>query len=226
MNIISSLNQISFKKLARFTFLTALVLAVPVSVWVVQQQTKSQSKAFFEKPKPIVIGKKYGQPSSGDPQITLVWPFLGKVGDSVLINGQNLGNNPINKKLVVGGQKVSEEEIIKWKPDLIEFMIPRGSKYGPIRLEVAGKSASWDFPFTVYVLETKTQVTENNDIVKVLKGPAEGKVKIYFSDGEVIESEQFDGVSVAHDKTISSVKIIDRNNQAVPFFVEPDEFGF
>jgi len=226
MNILKTIDQISFKKLASFTFLIGLVLAIPISVWLVQQKTKSQSKAFFEKPNLIIPEKKYGQPSSGDPQITLVWPFLGKVGDSVLINGKNLGNNPINKKLKVGQQIVAEKEIIKWTPNLIEFMIPSNAKYGPISLIVAGRKETWDFPFTVYKLETKTQVTENNDIVRVLKGPTDGIVKIYFSDREVIESKDFDSVRVPNNKTIVSVKILDRNHQPVPFFVEPDEFGF
>lgn len=226
MNILNSLEQISFKKLASLTFLAGLILAVPVSVWVVQQQTKSQSKAFFEKPEVIIPEKKYGQPSSGQPKINLVWPFLGKVGDSVLLHGQNLGNNPINKQLTVDGKIVSEKEIIKWTPNLIEFMIPRDSRRGPIKIKIAGKSASWDLPFTVYNLETKTQVTENNDIVRVMKGPAEGKIKIYFSDTEVIESNEFDSVKVPHDKTIVSIEILNRYNQPISFFVEPDEFGF
>lgn len=226
MNILEFIDQLSFKKLVSLTFVIALILAVPVSVWVVQQQTKLASEALFEKPKPIIPGAKYGAPSADEPQITLVWPFLGKVGDVVLIHGKNFGNNPINKTLKVGNQKVSEEEIIKWTPNLIEFMIPQGALREPINLEVAGKSASWNFPFTIYSLETEIQVTENNDIVRVIKGPAEGKVEIFFRDGKKIESSQFDGIAVPHDKAIISVRVLDKNGIPVPFFVEPDEFGF
>lgn len=226
MNFLKSINQLSFKKLTGITFLVALVLAIPISVLVVQQQTKYGSKAYFEKPQPIVPGKKYGSPSEGNPQITLVWPFLGKVGDSVLIQGKNLGNNPVDKSLKLGNQKVAEEKILRWTPELIEFLIPPEAQQGPISLIVVNKSATWNFPFTVYTLETKVQVTENNDIVKVLKGPAAGKAEIFFRDGEKIESDQFGGISIPSDKTIISVLVKDKNNSPVAFFVEPREFGF
>ena len=193
---------------------------------MVQQQTKLQSEAYFEKPKPIIPSKEYGSPPKGDPQITLVWPFLGKVGDAVLIEGNNFGNNPIQKTLKVGNIVVPENYISRWTPKLIEFMLPQEAQRGPISLSVVNKQALWPFPFTIYTLETKTQVTENNDIVRVLKGPPGGKVIIYFQDGSKQESENFEHTEVPHDKTIISVKVLDKNNQPVPFFVEPAEFGF
>jgi len=226
MSFLDTLNQLSFKKIAGLTFVAALVLAIPLTVNVAMQQTKLKSSAFFEKPQPIIPTKQYGAASSGQPVITLVWPFLGKVGDSVLIHGQNLGNNPIDKSLKVGSEPVIEEEIVKWTPDLIEFMIPQKAKAGPVNLTVAGQLASWPYPFTVYSLDTKTQVMENNDVVKVLSGPADGKAEIYFSDGNKIDSADFQGINVPGDKAIISVLIKDKNGLSIPFFVEPAEFGF
>lgn len=226
MAILDTLNKLSFKKIAGLTFVVALALAIPLTVNVALKQTKLGSQALFEKPQPIIPTKQYGAPSEGEPVITLVWPFLGKVGDSVLIHGQNLGNNPIDKSLKVGSESVIEEEIVRWTPDLIEFMIPQQAKAGPVNLTVAGQSASWPYPFTVYSLDTKTQVTENNDVVRVLSGPAGGKAEIYFNDAGKIESANFQGINVPGDKTIISVLIKDKNNLPLPFFVEPAEFGF
>jgi hypothetical protein len=228
MNLLKYLENISFQKLTGITILAAITLAIPVSVWVAQQQTKTQSKAYFEKPEPIVPEKKYGSPSEGSPQITLVWPFLGKTGDSVLIEGSSFGNNPVNKSLFIGNTKIKEEDIIKWTPSLIEFVVPQNlnpGSYQNLNLSIAGKGAVWDFPFTVYTIETKTQVTENNDVVKVLNPPSQGQVEIYFKD-EVIESPDFKATPVPSNKTIISVLVKDKNNNPLPFFVEPAEFGF
>ncbi len=228
MSLLKNLENISFQKLTGITLLLAITLAIPVSVLVAQQQTKTQSKAFFEKPEPISLEKEYGSPSQGSPQITLVWPFLGKVGDSVLIQGQNLGQNPLNKKLFLGSYQITEDDIIKWTPNLIEFVIPSNINPGSIsniNLTIADKGTSWGFPFTVYSIDTKTQVTENNDIVKVLNPPSEGRLEIYFKD-EVVTSDNLKQVQVPGNKSIISVLLKDKNNNPLPFFVEPTEFGF
>lgn len=226
MNILKFIDQLSFKKLTGLTFVFALILTIPVSVWVAQQETRTTGQAYFEKPKPIIPEKKYGPPSPGQPLITLVWPFLGKIGDAVLIHGENFGHNPINKILMVGDQIVPEKDILKWTPNLIEFLIPQGAQAGPISLQIEDKGASWNLPFTVYSLDTTIQVTENNDIVRVINGPAGGKAEIFFRDGKKIESSQFDGIAVPSDKTIISVLVKDKAGVPVPFFVEPEEFGF
>lgn len=226
MSLLSSFNNLSFKKLTSMAMLLAIFVAIPVTVYVVQQQTRLDSKAFFEKPKPIVPKKIYGAASEGQPEITLVWPFLGKVGDAVLIHGKNLGNNPIDKTLKVGSQTATEQEINKWTPELIEFTIPQGSSFGPISLSVSGKEASWGFPFTVYDLDTLPQVTENNDVVKALNAPAGATLTIYYNDGSSLESDKMDNTQVASDKTIMSVLVKNSSGQPIPFFVEPTEFGF
>lgn len=226
MKLLNLLDQISFKTMLALTVIIGLLVSIPVTIIVLRQKTQTESKAFFEKPAPIVVTKEYGQPSQGDPIITLVWPFLGKIGDSVLIEGNNFGNNPIDKSLWVGNLKISEDDIVKWTPNLIEFTLPNGCRSGLVRLAVAGKQTQWPYFFTIYSLDTKTQVTENDDIVRVLNGPAEGKVEIYFQNGDKIEDNNFTGISVPHDNAIISVKVLDKAGQSIPFFVDPNEFGF
>lgn len=228
MNILKFIDQLSFKKIVLLSFVAALVLAIPLSVWVVQQQTRLDSEAFFSQPKPIAPDKKYGPVSAGQPQITLVWPFLGKIGDAVLIYGFNFGNNPLEKTLTIGSRVVPEDDIKKWTPELIEFVIPPNSQSEPISLKVAGKTALWDYPFTVYDLDTKIQVTEKDNIVRVINPPAGAgaKIKLYFRNGDFLESSDFKQTSYPEDKEIISVEIVDANNNSLPFFVEPDEFGF
>ena len=105
-------------------------------------------------------------------------------------------------------------------------MIPQGAVSSLISLETAGKKASWPYLFTIYAIETKIQVTENNDIVSVLNPAEAGQIEIFFSDGEKMESDQFDGISVPSNKTIFTIVVKNKSGNPIPFFVEPEEFGF
>lgn len=226
MNFLQKLEQTSLSKILAVTFFAGIVLATPVTVWVAQRQTQLAGRAMFEKPEVVKPVKIVGAPSEGEPKIDLVWPFLGKMGDAVLIEGQNLGNNPQDKKLFVANQLVAEEKIERWTEELIEFLVPEGAVSGNIHLEVGGKKAFYPYFFTVYGLETKVQASESSDIVRVINAPLEGKLEIFFSDGQKMESDQLEGVRVPADKTIISILLKNKAGSPVSFFVEPEEFGF
>ncbi len=226
MNIVQKLDRFSFKKIIGATALLIMVLAIPVTVWVSQQETRLASRAEFEKPALIKPVTRYGPLSPGEPRINLVWPFLGKVGDAVLIEGENFGDNPENKQLSIGNVAVGEDKINRWTPNLIEFIVPQNSFSSSISLTVGGKKASWPYLFTVYSLNTKIQVTENNDIVTVLNAPEGSILEIHFSDGEKTESTNLNATLIPADKVILTVLVKDKNNNPLPFFVEPEEFNF
>lgn len=235
MKLITFLEEISFKKLTGISLILTFSLMVPLSVWVVQQETKTTGQAYFEKPevpenKEVIEAKvEYGQPSAGNPQITLVWPFLGKVGDAVLIHGNNFGDNPRDKNLIFNQQIVSEDQILRWTPDLIEFLIPQTSPKSlseALSLNVAGKTARWDYPFTVYDLNTKTRVMEKDRLVRTLDAPPNGSFELFFGDGEKISGTVTDPVLIPEGKTVVSVMVYNQENQPLPFFAEPVEFGF
>jgi len=224
--------EISFKKLVGLSFVLALLLTVPVSVWVVQQETKTVGQAFFEKPKPITpTPAEYGSPPTGQPQINLVWPFLGKTGDVILVEGENFGQNPKDKTLMIGDQLVTQEEINQWTPTLVEFKIPSlpaGSLAEPLTLSVAGQSASWNRPLTIYDLATTLQVKKDGRYLKVAHAPDNIKIEVYFQDGEKISVPVpgAGGIFLREEKPILSLRVLDSHQQPLPFFVEPGEFGF
>ncbi|PIS08929.1 hypothetical protein COT75_04235 [Candidatus Beckwithbacteria bacterium CG10_big_fil_rev_8_21_14_0_10_34_10] len=226
MKILKTLENTPFIKIIGYTLLIAVALATPVTVWVTQQETKLASKAYFEKPKIVTPIKKYGSPSEGNPRIDLIWPFLGKIGDAVLIEGENFGNNPNNKKLFLNKFEIPEENLLRWTPELIEFTLPDNASSGNIGLQIGAKGASWAYPFTVYTLQTQVQITENNDIIQVFNAPKGAKLQVFYQEGSEMESNQLNHIQVASDKTIISLLLKDENNQSIPFFVEPEEFGF
>ena len=229
MKVLEFLDQISFKKLTGLSVVLALLLTIPLNVWLVQQETKTTSEASFENPKLTRPEKKYGKPSGDPPQISLVWPFVGKVDDALLIYGQNFGDNPQDKILKMGQVTVNEEKINCWTPKLIEFQIPKlppGGLSEPVSLTVAGQTTTWDYPFTVYDFETKTQIAKPNQSLILNHGPSGSKIEIFFDNGEKTEGLVLGQINLPEGKTIISLRVVDQNDQSLPFFVEPSEFGF
>lgn len=229
MNFIEFFESISFKKLTALTAVLALSLMVPLSVWTVRQETKIQSRAVFEKPEPTIPAEEYGQPSPGQPRISLVWPFLGKTGDAVLVYGENFGKNPEDKSLFLGPYSVPESQINQWTPVLIEFKIPPlllNGAFESLSLTVAGQKAVWDLPLTVYDVGTKIRVTKPNGELLVSQAPAGSRMTVFFNDGEKMITSDLIKVTLPEGKTIVSLLIEDQNGRALPFFVEPREFNF
>ncbi|MFC1600600.1 IPT/TIG domain-containing protein [Patescibacteria group bacterium] len=230
MNFKKTIEKTSYKTLFGAAIVFAMVLMIPITVYLNQQETKIVSEAYFEKPKPpSPTPTQYGEPSFDTPQITLVWPFLGKVGDSVLIHGTNFGDNPRDKSLVLGSQVISEKSVISWTPELIEFSVPTGTREGTfelINLTVTGQKTTWNHPFTVYSQNTKVQVKKPDNHLQILNGSNIGKIVIDFGDGTQTETKLSSRIPLSEEKTIVSLKILDQNDTSVPFFVNPIEFGF
>ena len=126
-------------------------------------------------------------------------------------------------------QVVSETQIISWTDNKIEFQIPPlapGTLSEPVSLEVCSQTATWDLPVTIYDLTTQAKVTETNNQVRVLNTPSTQAIEIHFSSGEKIESQDPNLTLIPGDQTVISIRLLDRNGQGLPFFVDPDEFGF
>lgn len=230
MYFIRTIEKTSFKKLLGLSLVLAMALTIPIAVLLTQEQTKIKSSAYFEKPtllSPTPI--QYGTPSAGTPNITLVWPFLGKEGDTVLIYGTDFGNNPSDKSLTLGTQTIGEKDILHWTPDLIEFNIPNGLQDGSfesISLTVASQKTIWGHPFTIYSKNTQIQISKPNDHLYVINYPKEGKIIIDFEDGVKIENDLSTDIPLPEGKTILSLELRDANGTPLPFFVNPMEFGF
>lgn len=224
-NIFKQIDQVSFKQIFSFSVIIAILIAIPITVWTAQQKTETQSSAYFGKPEPVK--QEYGNPPSGNPQISLVWPFVGKVEDAVIIQGNNFGNNPKNKKLYLGNTLVPEDFIKDWQSNEIVFHVPPDSQFGPIKMDISGKQDTWTYPFTVYSTLTKMQVTENNGVVWVKNNTKPVTMTIFFRDGEQMKSDNpTRGINYPQEKQILSVEVTDKDGNRLPFYVEPSEFGF
>jgi hypothetical protein len=230
MKLKKFIEKMSFKKLTSLALVIAIVLMIPITTQMMKQQTNITGRAYFEKPNPITpTPSQYGNAPIESPQITIVWPFLGKPGDSVLIYGVNFGNNPKEKSLMLESRIISEENFILWTPNLIEFQIPisyQESVYDNLKLTVNDQSSVWEHPFTIYSINTKTQISKLNNYLEIDNYPSYGQINIDFNDGSQIQAKIDNSISLPENKEIISLKLTNDKGNTIPFFVNPTEFGF
>ncbi|MEK7513658.1 MAG: hypothetical protein AAB580_02115 [Patescibacteria group bacterium] len=148
--------RMSWKKILGFGALALTVIALPLAKNAALNPTRSRSEAALL-PKPQPVTSEFQTPK-GPPQIFLVDHFFGKVGDATLIHGENLGGLHPKSAIYLAGQKITEENLVSWTGDYIEFKVPSGAKSGKLEVDILGKKASWPGMFFVTDQNTLSEI--------------------------------------------------------------------
>lgn len=238
MSLLHKLDEISFAKIIGISALLTLILSLPVVILLTQQQTEIRSKAY-EKPKLIVTKEKSlpGPVPTVPPKIDRVFPWVGKIGDIVWIQGEHFGNNPSIKRLIIGGVALPEEMITSWRDNEMQAIIPDGAKQGGIvEVRVGQYPLSGSLPFVLYDKETKIKLTKKGNVISVLNGETISKVKVWTGDEKTPTEEKEIPVQIATGeetqlfdtagKPILTILLYDNSGQILPYYVDPTEFGF
>ncbi len=135
MNPFSNINHIPWKYVLGMN-LTFLVLAVSfTSINTVRQSTENRSQAedapYGASPTLTQISITPGYP----PKLINPDVSWGKVGDDVVVIGENLGTKPFGI-LKLGDQVIPTSQLIDWTPTQIVFTIPAKATGGLITLTV------------------------------------------------------------------------------------------
>lgn len=215
-----------------FLFVT---VSIPVTTYLVQQETKTESEASFELPVSLInnavqiADQTDTSVSTGVPVITLVWPFLGKVGDAVAIYGHNFGYDPANYLLFFGPTVISEENILQWSPEQICFLIPDlpvGQLAGQITVMAVGASSVWEKPFMIYDVSTEMQVMKPSTAIVTDNVPETFLIQVYLDDNSVISAYPEKTTEIPLGRSVVSLLVKNEQGVSQPFFVEPDDFDF
>jgi len=165
--------KLSWKKVVGLGMLALAIAVVPVSLQSVTNQTRTKSQAALIHPSVQPITQEFKTPQ-GPPKIYLVDHFFGKVGDSVLIHGENLGGLHGESWVSLGGIKIEEENLVSWTGSYIEFKVPTGARSGRVEINILGQKTSWPGMFFVVDESTTTEVNliknQNNLDQAVLTG--------------------------------------------------------
>lgn len=148
-NIYDRINRtLSWKKVATFNVGLLLILIIPLSVQLAQQDTENRSGAAGEIEAPIVTPPP-NYPSAA-PRLDRVSMFFGKKGDTVVLLGNNFGDYQWESDVYVGNVAAGDENVIRWSNSVIEVKIPESARSGKVWVRVNGSEASWDGTLLLY----------------------------------------------------------------------------
>jgi len=162
--------KLSWKKLMGISVLVLILLAGPLILESALNPTRTRSEAaLLQKTAPVT--NEFVTPT-GPPKIFLVDHFFGKVGDAVLIHGEQLGGLHENSWVSLAGKKIGVENLVTWTSDFIEFIVPEGFSSGAVEISILGKRTRWDGIFFVTDVSTEAELslkpTENVNVAQML----------------------------------------------------------
>lgn len=140
-NIYERIHQtLTWKRIMGFNVILFLVLIVPISVRLAQQNTENRSSAAEEAPA-VIPPPNY---PAGAPKIDRVNTFFGKTGDTIVLLGTNYGDYQWGSRVFVGNTEAPKESIVRWSNNILEVKIPDGARTGSVWVVINNKEAKWE----------------------------------------------------------------------------------
>ncbi len=156
-NIYDRINRtLSWKRVLTFNVGLFLVLIIPLSVNLAQEDTENRSGAAGEIEVPVVTPPPSYPVES--PRLDRVSMFFGKKGDTVVLIGNNFGDYQWGSSVYVGNVQAETESIVRWSNSIIEVKIPESARSGKVWVAVNGKEAAWDGNLLIYDDVSSTKV--------------------------------------------------------------------
>lgn len=156
-NIYERINRsLSWKRVLTFNVGLFLVLIIPLSVRLAQEDTENRSGAAGEVEVPVVTPPP-SYPVEA-PRLDRVSMFFGKKGDTVVLIGNNFGDYQWGSQLYVGNTLAPSDAVVRWSNNIIEVKIPESARSGRVWVNVNGREASWDGSLLLYDEAASTQV--------------------------------------------------------------------
>lgn len=159
-NIYERINRtLSWKRVLTFNVGLFLVLIIPLSVRLAQEDTENRSGAAGEIEVPAVTPPP-SYPVEA-PRLDRVSMFFGKKGDTIVLIGNNFGDYQWGSSVYVGNVAAPSDAIVRWSNSIIEVKIPETARSGKVWVSVAGRDASWDGNLLLYDEISSTKVGLN-----------------------------------------------------------------
>lgn len=168
---------LTWKRIVGFNVVLFLILIVPLSVRLAQQDTENRSGAAGElEAPPVIPPPNY---PAGAPTIERVGTFFGKTGDTVVLVGSNFGDYQWGSHVYVGATEAPEEAIVRWSNAIIEVKIPDTARTGKVWVVVNGQQANWEGNLLLYETSSAAKI----GLQKITSG--EGRISVSNATGAV-----------------------------------------
>lgn len=237
MKILKKIDEISYRNIIAIAFFLTILFALPLMMIIIQERQEIRSKAY-EKPT-LVIKEEItpGPIPASPPKIGRIFPWVGKIGDVIWIQGENFGNNPVLKRLYIGKIALPDEMITSWRENEIQAYIPdKVEQGGIVQIRIGNHPIASSLPYVIYNKDTKIKLLKRGNILSVVYGASVANAKLWTGD-EKIQTEIFekkldntsDEEMMLFDtggKPILTLLLYDNNGKVLPYYVDPVSFNF
>ncbi len=174
---------LTWKKIITFNVILLLVIIVPISVKLANDDTENRSSAAEVNVVAIPSPNYPVEP----PKIDRVSNFFGKTGDTVVILGANFGDYEWGSKIFVGNVESGDGGVVRWSNTIIEVKIPQAARNGKVWVNINGKEAQWEGSLLLYDVASaaqigfqKTSSTQGKIYVSNALGAVRGMIEIAY----------------------------------------------
>jgi hypothetical protein len=147
--LINKIDEIRFRDFLSYSFVFAILFAIPLSVVVAQRETYKRAGASNDSFSELSIDENQVPYPNLPPYIKDVQKQYGKIGDSIVIMGENFGDLQKQSTITIGGALLSKEEIPYWSNNQIEAVIPERASDGIVEVEINNRSSKWNGVLTI-----------------------------------------------------------------------------
>ncbi len=166
---------LTWKRIIGFNVVLFLILIVPLSVRLAQQDTENRSGAAGElEAPPVIPPPNY---PTGAPKIERVGTFFGKTGDTIVLVGANFGDYQWGSHVYVGETEAPKEAIIRWSNAIVEVKIPDTARTGRVWVVINGQQATWEGNLLLYETSSAAKI----GLQKIVSG--EGQIRVSNATG-------------------------------------------
>lgn len=218
--------------------LVGIVVSIPIVFSIKRNSTGGRLTGQFVHPTGVAIAEEQplGPIPEQAPHMGRVFPWVGKRGDVVWIQGQHFGANPSVKSLRIGGVDVPKAQIMRWYDSEIQAIIPQDAQQGGVvEVSTGTYPTATSLPFVLYDTDTTMQIVKRGTTLFIHGGTAATKALIWTGDEtrpvesqsvSLTPSQEDVFLTDTHGKPLLTVLLYDATGTVLPYYVNPQEFGF
>jgi hypothetical protein len=233
--LFEKLNRLSYPTVIFIASCITLISVLPLWIYISGQQTRIATRAVETT---SVVSTIRPNPTQGPvpaspPTITRAYPWVGKAGDVIIIEGKNFGAYPKNRRLSIGGVVVPDMDITYWENTRIEAIIPNGSKQGgSVAIRIDTYPIVESLPLVFYDQTASVRLRKQGAVVTVEGVSGEIRATLFTQNGKRettvtgTDQETVTLFTLLPAEEILTLLLADEKGAYIPYSLNPAEFGF
>ncbi len=234
MKWLEKINQLSLPTVLFIASSLTVVSVLPLWLYASTQATRTSTRAVgtLNTPTPTQPAPTEGPIPTQAPVISRVYPWVGKPGDSIVIEGTHFGTYPHNRRLAIGDVLLPDTHVTSWSDTQIEAIIPQQPKQGgTVQLRIDTYPVTESLPLTFFDASARLKLRKNDRVIRLEGAKEPLQATLWTSSGKrevpiPLQSDQTPVFTLAENEAILSVLITNAQGQAMAYSFNPSEFGY